>query len=91
MALSEVVATGAALRAADHKDEAAYMDPSVLLARWGLREGDEFAETLELRTVRDVLFRGYCAVKCFRTWKRNMQARFERRARQRDNVLNVLC
>ena len=91
MALSDVVATGSALRSGSHKDEAALMDPSVLLARWGLGEGDAFAETLELRTVRDVLYRGYCVVKCYRRWKHNMAAREKRRERQRDAVLKLIA
>lgn len=91
MSLSDVLETGAALRDGNYQDSARHTDPSVLLARWGLGGGDEQSETLQLRTVRDVLYRGYCAVACYRKWKANMQSRTRRRELQRDRVLRLVA
>lgn len=62
-------------------------DPSLLLARWGVREH----ASDQLKTIRDVLFRGACAIKWYRVWRANMALRRKRREGQRDRVLKLIA
>ena len=64
-----------------------FADPSSLLARWGVVE--HTAD--KLTTIRDVLFRGACALKWFRVWRQNIKWRNKRRTEQRDRVLRLVA
>lgn len=88
MALSSIHETGIAMRQGGIATEVqGFSDPSSLLARWGVAE--HTAD--KLTTIRDVLFRGACAIKWFRIWQKNIAWRIKRRKEQRDRVLRLVA